>query len=77
MADVHCRTGKDIGRANEYWETNGPDEGLHIVHSRKFLPFRLVHTECIDNAGEFVAVLGLVDIGCAGSQDRHSVFVHP
>ena len=75
VADIHSGSGKHVRRSHQHREANLPDEIVHLVDGRKLTPFRLVNPEVVHDAGEFVAVLGLVDVLGGGAENRNVVLV--
>ena len=73
VAYVHRGAGQHVGRAHEHRIADLGDESVHVFHSRKLAPARLVYAQLVHYAGEFVAVLRPVDILCGRSEYRHVV----
>ncbi len=71
VADVHSGSGKHVRRSNQHREANLPDEIVHLVDGRELSPSRLVNPEVVHDAGEFVAVFGLVDVLGGGAENRN------
>ena len=77
IANIHGSTRKHIRRTHKHRETDLGNEFVHIIHSRKLTPLRLIHTQSIHNAGELVPVLSLVNVASLGSENRHTALVKP
>mmetsp|Transcript_61846 Transcript_61846/g.162451 ORF Transcript_61846/g.162451 Transcript_61846/m.162451 type:complete len:473 (-) Transcript_61846:1927-3345(-) len=71
--DAHGGTGEHVGRAHEHGEADGVGEVQGVLELHELGPLRLVDVHIVAERGELGAVLGHVDVGGRGAEDRHSV----
>jgi hypothetical protein len=67
--DSHGSTGKDVRRADKDGVFDRVGEFLCVLVRSKLLPGRLVNTNGVEDGGELVSILSLVDVERVGTKD--------
>jgi hypothetical protein len=67
--DSHGSAGKDVRRADKDGVFDGVSEFLRVLIRSKLLPGRLVNTDRVENRGELVPVLSLVNVERVGTKN--------
>ena len=75
IANIHCRTRKNVRRTNQHRITYFFHKAFHIFETGQLLPSRLVDTQLVKHCRELVTVFGTVDRDRRSTQYRNRLTI--